>query len=105
MSDVDGYEVNVTVDLAGMNDLKQVILEASNEIGSFSVQLLCPSGPGAVSCSFFNMFNCPNSSPYSQVALTVGLVLLLVLILLAFIVCLHLARSVACNLLKVCDCY
>ena len=90
-----GYEIVVTVDLSGLKDFEQVELEAANEIGTYSARLLCPkanSGPKAQSCSFFNVFTCPESSTYSQLALTVGVVLLIVLIVIGLILCYHISR-------------
>lgn len=91
-----GYEIVVTVDLSGLKDFEQVELEAANEIGTYSARLLCPkanSGPKAQSCSFFNVFSCPESSTYSQLALTVGVVLVIVFIVIGLILCYHISRN------------
>ena len=91
-----GYEIVVTVDLSGLKDFEQVEIEAANEVGTYSARLLCPkanSGPKAHSCSFFNVFTCPESSTYSQLALTVGVVLIIVFIVIGLILCYHISRQ------------
>ena len=91
-----GYEIVVTVDLSGLKDFEQVEIEAANEVGTYSARLLCPkanSGPKAQSCSFFNVFTCPESSTYSQLALTVGVVLIIVFIVIGLILCYHISRQ------------
>ena len=96
VSDIDGYEVSVTVDLDGVKDLKQASLQASNEVGSYTVELLCPpknaAGTHGTSCSMFQVFDCPNSSAYTQIAVVTGVVVLLAMLVFALILCCYLPR-------------